>query len=154
MIKNFLDLINELKKGRRLTNDRIKKRGKNDYIKMEYIPEKQYVDIYLSEMINPYSMNSLEIFYPEKINWEIKKYNFQEILKIIDTYKDVCVDFTALIVKIRRISWDENKFISGNSVKEEIGSIDIKDLLADDWEILGKEINSELNIFDRDSLFK
>ena len=35
---------------------------------MEYIPEKQYVDIYLSEMINPYSMNSLEIFYPEKIN--------------------------------------------------------------------------------------
>ena len=30
MIKNFLDLINELKKGRRLTNDRIKKRGKNN----------------------------------------------------------------------------------------------------------------------------
>lgn len=25
MIKNFLDLINELKKGRRLTNDKIKK---------------------------------------------------------------------------------------------------------------------------------
>lgn len=154
MIKNFLDLINELKKGRRLTNDRIKKRGKNDYIKMEYIPEKQHVDIYLSEMINPYSMNSLEMFYPEKINWEIKKYNFQEILKIIDMYKDVCVDFTARIVKIRRISWDENKFISGNSIKEEIGSIDIKDLLADDWEILDKEIDSELNIFDRNSLFK
>ena len=154
MIKNFLDLINELKKGRRLTNDRIKKRGKNDYIKMEYIPEKQYVDIYLSEMINPYSMNSLEIFYPGKISWEIKKYNFQEILKIIDMYKDVCVDFTARIVKIRRISWDENKFISGNNITEEIGSIDIKDLLADDWEILGKEIDSELNIFDRNSLFK
>ena len=69
-------------------------------------------------------------------------------------YKDVCVDFTARIVKIRRISWDENKFISGNNIKEEIGSIDIKDLLADDWEILDKEIDSELNIFDRDSLFK
>lgn len=154
-INNFIDILNEIKKGRRLTNSNIKFDSENNYIFAQKFLNK--VDIYLIsynsypnsiDSIKLYNFNTDDMFNFDNNKWEIKKYKLYEVLMEYNyhckIYKDKN-DIKKFFCKIRRLSWEEDKFIPFDpDIK--ICNLTFEDLNANDWEIIGKEFKDEFKL--------